>query len=149
MQGKRRAVVMLKECGPISSPAEEKWLLRVLMLCEQGGLCLVAEGPASVPAELHQCKFGLPMGNVPGEQISVDGLFWMRGDGRVQIELVVYMNSCGPDSPLLVEVAGSHLVIISEVFSFQPMSWPGRCDCCRRNVFQRLRKKCGPRSRIK
>lgn len=117
-----------KSCGhvefdPISFPAEEKWLLRVLMFCEQG------EGPASVPAELHQRKFGLPMGNMPGGQISVDGLFWMRGDGWVQNELVVYVDSCGPDSALLVELPGSHSISISKIFSFQPMSWPGQCDC--------------------
>ena len=66
----------------------------------------------------------------------------MRGDGGVEDELVVYMESCGPDSALLVEVAGSRSVSGRGVFSFQLMSWPGECDCYRRNSFQRLRKKC-------
>lgn len=73
----------------------------------------------------------------------------MRGGGEVADELVAYMESRGPDSALLAEVAGSHSVSSSEVFSFQLMSWPGEHDCCRRNSFQRLRKKCGPRSRVK
>lgn len=47
------------------------------------------------------------MGNMPGGQVSTDSLVWMRGDGRVGDELVVYVESCGPDSALLVEVAGS------------------------------------------
>lgn len=45
------------------------------------------------------------MGNMPGGQVSIDGLLWVRGNGRVEVEPVVYLEICGPDSALLVEVA--------------------------------------------
>ena len=56
MRGKRRAVVMLKEFDPISSPAAGKWLLRVLMFCEQGEHPLVAK--RDLPQFLHSYSGG-------------------------------------------------------------------------------------------
>lgn len=67
--------------------------------------------------------------------VSTGGLFWMRGGGGEEDELVVHVESCGPDSALLVEVTGYCSVSSSKVFSFQPTSLPEQRDSWRRNSF--------------
>lgn len=49
--GKEKSCGRVKEFDPISSPVEEKWLLRVLMFCKQGEHPLVAK--RDLPQFLH------------------------------------------------------------------------------------------------